>query len=164
VAWHALLAVFLVTVLAGWRLSTRVLGYLLVAPLLSVSLVAWLSGNPFNGAVFAIVVAVLLTTAARLPKTVVRLASSAWVVPGIALVVLGATYPHFVRTHSWTTYIYASPFGILPCPTLSVVIGITLLFPDLRSKSWTATHGGSADKSNRSYVRLHAAGGLGSVR
>jgi hypothetical protein len=44
-----------------------------------------------------------------------------------------------VRTDSWTTYIYASPFGILPCPTLSVVIGITLLFPDLRSRSWTTS-------------------------
>jgi hypothetical protein len=139
IAWHVLLATFLVFVLAGWRPVTRTLGSLLVAPLLSVSVVAWLSGNPFNAAVFAIVVATLFTTAVRLPRTAVRFASSIWVGLGVAFVVFGWTYPHFVSADSWTTYVYASPFGILPCPTLSVVIGTTLLFPGLRTRSWTTT-------------------------
>jgi hypothetical protein len=137
--WHVLLAAMLAMLVVGWRPSIRLLGQFVVGPLLSVSLVAWLSGNPFNGAVFAIVVAVLLTTAVRQPQTAVRLAPSAWVVPGVVLVVFGWTYPHFVTADSWTTYLYASPFGILPCPTLSVVIGITLLFPGLGSRSWTTT-------------------------
>jgi hypothetical protein len=139
ITWHVLLAALLAMLLAGWRPSIRLLGLLLVGPLLSVSLVAWLSENPFNSAVFAIVVAALLATAVRVPNTPVRLAAPAWVVPGVVFVMFGWTYPHFVSTDSWTTYVYASPFGILPCPTLSVVIGITLLFADLHSRSWTTS-------------------------
>jgi hypothetical protein len=141
ISWHALLAAFLITVVTGWQPSTRILGHLLVGPLLSVGLVAWLSGNPFNGAAFGILVVVLIASAVRLPKTAVRAASSAWVAFGVGLVVFGWTYPHFVSADSWTTYVYASPFGILPCPTLSVVIGFTLLFPGLRTKPWATSLG-----------------------
>lgn len=137
ISWHALLAAFLITVLAGWRPSIRVLTYLLVAPLLSVSLVAFLSGNPFNGIAFAILAAVLVASPVRLPTRAVRFTSSAWVVFGVVFVAFGWTYPHFVSTESWTTYLYASPFGILPCPTLAVVIGVTLLFRSLGSRTWT---------------------------
>jgi hypothetical protein len=141
ISWHVLVAAFLVTVFAGWRPSISILGYVLIGPLLSVSLVAWLSGNPFNGAMFAIL-AVLLT-AARPAKTAVRVASTVGVSSGIGLVAFGWTYPHFVTTDSWTTYLYASPFGILPCPTLSVAMGITFLFPDLGTRSRTTSLAGA---------------------
>lgn len=121
ISWHALLAAFLMTAVAGWRPSIPVLDYLLVAPLVSVSLVASLSGNPFNGAAFATLAAVLVAGAVRLPKTAARFTSSTWVAFGAGLVAFGWTYPHFVSTQSWTTHLYASPFGILPCRTLSVV-------------------------------------------
>lgn len=39
--------------LVGWRPSNRIVDYLFTAPLLSVSALAWASGNPFNGATFA---------------------------------------------------------------------------------------------------------------
>jgi hypothetical protein len=55
------------------------------------------------------------------------------------LIVYGWTYPHFLDTDSWIAYLYASPFGIVPCPTLSVVMGITLAFRILRSRSWSTT-------------------------
>ena len=87
--------------LAGWRPSIRLLGQLFVGPLLSVSVVAWLSGNAFNGAVFALVVSVLITTTVRLPKRSVRLASPAAVVLGAAAIAFGWTYPHFVSADSW---------------------------------------------------------------
>lgn len=51
--------------------------------------------------------------------------------PSAALVVFGWTYPHFVSTHSWIEYAYAAPLGLIPCPTLSVVIGFTLLVRDV---------------------------------
>ena len=41
-------------------------------------------------------------------------------------------------TEKWNTAIaYAAPFGLLPCPTLLVVIGTTLLIPNLHSKVWS---------------------------
>ena len=136
-AWHIFLALVLARLVAGWRPSTWLIGHLLVAPLVSVSLVAWLSGNPFNGTVFGVLAATLLTAAKRFSKASVQLHSPAWVAPGVALIMFGWTYPHFLTTDSWTTYLYASPFGLLPCPTLSVVIGITLLSRDCRSSLWS---------------------------
>jgi hypothetical protein len=139
ITWHVLLAALIVTIVAGWRPSPRVMGHLLVAPLLSVSLLAWLSGNPFNGAVFAILAAVLVGTVTRVSHTAVQLGSPVRVVPAVVLFVYGWTYPHFLDADSWTTYLYASPFGLVPCPTLSVVMGVTLAFRSLRSRSWSTT-------------------------
>ena len=136
-AWHILLAAVLVGLAAGWRPSSRLISHLLVAPLLSVSLVAWLSGNPFNGTAFGVLAATLLSAAKRFSKASVQLDSPGWVAPGVALIMFGWTYPHFLTTDSWTTYLYASPFGLLPCPTLSAVIGMTLLFRDCRSSLWS---------------------------
>ncbi|HEX2444854.1 MAG TPA: hypothetical protein VHJ77_12980 [Vicinamibacterales bacterium] len=136
ITWHVLLAALLVVLVAGWRPSTQLVGHLLVGPLLSVSVLAWLSGNPFSGRVFAVLAALLVATATRFPNTPVQFASPAWVAPGVALIMFGWTYPHFVGTDS-PTYLYASPFGTLPCPTLSVVIGMTLLFRNLRSRLWS---------------------------
>jgi hypothetical protein len=140
---HALLGVLFVALLAGWRPSIRLIGSLLISPLLSVSLVAWLSGNAFNGTVVAILAAVLVATATRFANAAVRLASSARLVLGAACVMFGWTYPHFVRTDSWTTYLYASPFGILPCPTLSVLIGVTVIVSNLGSTSWSTALAGA---------------------
>ena len=136
-AWHIVLAAVLVGLAAGWRPSRRLISHLLVAPLLSVSLVAWLSGNPFNGTAFGVLAATLLGAAKRFSKASVQLDSPGWVAPGVALIIFGWTYPHFLTTDSWTTYLYASPFGLLPCPTLSAVIGMTLLFRDCRSSLWS---------------------------
>jgi hypothetical protein len=143
IAWHVLLGVSVVLFVAGWRPSVRLAGCLLVAPVLSVSLAAWLAGNPFNGTVFAILGAVLVATAVRFPNTALRRASSAWFAPGVAFVVLGGAYPHFVRAESWLTYLYASPFGILPCPTLSTLIGGTLTFSNFGSRFWSAALAGT---------------------
>ena len=136
-AWHIFLAALLVRLVAGWRPSRRLMGYLLVTPLLSVSLLAWLSGNPFNGTAFALLAAALLRAAKRFSKAPVQLDSPASAVPGVALVMVGWVYPHFLTPESWTTYLYASPFGLLPCPTLTVVIGIILLVRDCRSSLWS---------------------------
>ena len=136
--WHVLLAVLLLKIVAGWRPSSQLLARLLIAPLLSVSLLAWLSGNAFNGSAFAVVAATLLRATTRLSNAPVQLGSRARVASGVAFIVFGWTYPHFLTTNSWTAYLYASPFGLLPCPTLSVVLGITLLVRDCRSSLWTA--------------------------
>ena len=143
IIWHALLGISIVLFLAGCRPSVRLFGCLLVAPLLSVSLTAWLSGNPFNGTLIGILAAVLAATAIRFPSIAIRPASSAWVAPGVAFVVFGGTYPHFVRAESWITYLYASPFGILPCPTLSILIGATLAFSHFGSRAWSAALAGT---------------------
>jgi hypothetical protein len=137
ILWHVALAAMVIAFLRQRRPSQRLAGCLLVLPSISVGVLAWVSGNPFNGLMFAILTAVLVRAALWLPTTVVTRGSFDSTMAGAALVAFGWTYPHFVRTDTWITYLYASPFGILPCPTLAVVIGSTLLVGAFRSASWS---------------------------
>jgi hypothetical protein len=143
VTWHVGLGGLLVVLLAGWRPSVRLFACLLAAPLVSVSLLAWQSGNPFNTVIFAALAATLGAMAARFPRTRVHPGSFARIAAAAIFVLFGATYPHFIRAESWTTYLYASPLGSLPCPTLSLVIGLTLVFTNFGSTSWTGVLAGT---------------------
>lgn len=134
IVWHVALGALLI-MLVSRRLSRRLARVLLVLPVISVSVVAWLSQNPFNGVAFAVLAVVLLRAARVLPGGLVTYARRGWVVPGAVLVAFGWAYPHFVKTDTWTAYAYASPFGILPCPTLAVVIGLSLVF-GLHAAGW----------------------------
>jgi hypothetical protein len=136
VAWHAILAVLLAVVVCGWRPSNRVAGYGLSAPFLSVSIAAWLWGNPFNGAVFATLFLSLIAVASRLSKEPVDFGGPVLATLGAILVAFGSAYPHFLETDGWMTYAYAAPLGVLPCPTLSAVMGATLIFGLLASSTW----------------------------
>lgn len=137
IAWHVGLAVVLMTVFRRPRVSQRSAAFLCVLPVTSVAAVAWISGNPFNGAMFTLLAIVLLRAAARLPKRIVlTFASRPWVVAGAGLIGFGWLYPHFLITNTPTAYAYASPFGLLPCPTLSVLIGVMLVVGGLPSAGW----------------------------
>lgn len=136
IAWHVALAALLLAFARGWRPSPRVVAVLLVLPVISVSVLASVSWNPFNGVAFAVLAILLMRGAMFLPKTPVTRASPVWLLAGVPLVALGWAYPHFLRTATWTSYLYASPFGLLPCPTLLVISGITLIFGGARSLRW----------------------------
>ena len=137
VAWHVALAVALAAIFSGWRPSNRHTGYVLAASFLSVSAAAWVGGNPFNGSVFAALFIILLWLGKRLSEKPVPLARPIVAVPGAMLIAFGSGYPHFLETDSWIAYTYAAPLGLLPCPTLSAVIGATLLFGLLGSAAWS---------------------------
>jgi hypothetical protein len=135
ITWHLLALLLAAACFAGWRPSIRVIGYLLVGPIISASLLAWLSNNPFSGAILAGTAAALLWNAIRLPSSPPQCTSWASVTLGVACVIFGLSYPHFLRASSWATYLYAAPFGLVPCPTLAVAIGMTLMFRHLSSPS-----------------------------
>jgi hypothetical protein len=136
IAWHLLLGMFLLRLATGWRPSERLAGILLTLPLVSVAALAWVSGNPFNGALFSAVSVALFGFASLLPANAVRIGSSRSVIAGALLVAFGWLYPHFLQTDSWVPYLYAAPLGLLPCPTLAAIIGMSLLFDSLRSRLW----------------------------
>ena len=139
VAWHAVLLVLCTACACGWRPSPRVAAYVLSAPLLSVSAAAWAWGNPFNGTVFAALFLVVVRLARRLSADPVSFGTPILVTLGIVLVAFGWGYPHFLKTDHWMTYAYAAPLGVLPCPTLSVAIGATLICGLLGSVAWSVT-------------------------
>lgn len=78
-------AVFLLLLASGVRPTMRFTGLLLSLPLFSVSIVAWLSSNPFNGAIFAVVASVLALLAARLPGQPIRFAATHFVITAVVV-------------------------------------------------------------------------------
>jgi len=141
VAWHILLAMAVMAIILGWRPTRKVGAALLVLPLLSVSALAWLHGNPFNGIVFllfAILLAVLALSQPAAPVT----PAPAWArAVGAALVACGWAYPHFVEGGSWLRYIGVAPTGLIPCPTLSLIVGFTLLANGFGSRAYSLSLG-----------------------
>ncbi len=137
VLWHLAFALFSIALISGARPSRRTCGILLSLSLLSVSTVAWFSSNPFNGALSALIGILLIAVAAKLPPGEVRVASSWWKLPGILMIVIGWAYPHFLEGPTPLLYLYAAPTGLIPCPTLSIVIGFALVLRNLESRSYS---------------------------
>ena len=133
--WHLLFYGLLISLLAKWQPSNSLFGILLCLPLLSVALLAWINGNPFNGTMFSVLSLLLVIFAIRLSPQVVSTSQLIFMIIGICMIAYGLVYPHFLETDSIMKYFYASPAGLVPCPTLSVLIGILLVFNGLGSPS-----------------------------
>ena len=143
IAWHMYFAALLLAALAR-RLPRRVLGALLVIPVLSVGALAWSVGNWFNGAVFGVLAVLLAGSARRMSIRTARPASLSVAVPGALLLAFGFGYPHFLEAKSWLPYAYSAPLGVLPCPTLSALLGVTLIFGLFRQGAWALILGVAA--------------------
>jgi hypothetical protein len=125
--WHGVLAAGLVAVLLGARPRLRVAAAALAAPLASVSIVSFRFANPFNGVVFAGLALATFALALRCPKSPVHPPSRGAMVVGATAFLFGGLYPHFLDGFPLTAYLYAAPLGVIPCATLSAVIGLALL-------------------------------------
>ncbi len=141
VAWHILLAIAIVAIVLGWRPSRNVGATLLILPLLSVSALAWLHGNPFNGIVFLSFAILLVVLGLRQPAARVTPAPGWASAVGVVLVAFGWIYPHFLEGGSLLKYLYAAPTGLIPCPTLSVLVGFTLLANGFSSRAYSLSLG-----------------------
>jgi hypothetical protein len=140
-AWHVYFAVLAGGLILGVRPSKRISGVLLSLPLLSVSVLAWMAANPFNGALFALAAVALIIIALRLPDERIQMAPVWAMIAGTAMFVFGWVYPHFLDTWPAAAYLYAAPTGLVPCPTLSIVIGLALMAGALDSRAWAAVLG-----------------------
>lgn len=137
--WHLVFGTFGLFVLGGLRPSKRLIALLLATPVVSVSALAWTGANPFNGIVFAILAVALVGIARSFPRDPIAVGSGPLLVVGFVLVGFGWTYPHFVEASSWTSYLYEAPLGLIPCPTLSMLVGVSLIVGSFESKAWATT-------------------------
>jgi hypothetical protein len=137
--WHAIFLILIFLLFSGWRPRKMMAGMILVLPLLSVSVFAFLASNPFNAAVFLLLSAVLLFIWGRFPAETVDLSGSYFLGAGLLMIIYAWVYPHFLAEGLTMKYLYAAPMGLIPCPTLSLVIGFTLLFQGFGSKKWVIT-------------------------
>jgi hypothetical protein len=139
VMWHVAFGAGLAALVLGWRPAKRLAGALFATPPASVSALAWLAGNPFNGTVFAILAVGLAGQGVRLPHGRVAVAVPWLVAAGGFLTAFGWIYPHFLEAQSLATYLYAAPLGLVPCPTLSALVGVALVIDGLGARWWSMT-------------------------
>jgi hypothetical protein len=133
--WHIYFGAIVIALIFGVRLSKRLSGILLSLPILSVSFVAWISLNPFNGILYALIGILMIIFSIKLPREKVSIAPLWIIIPGIIMFIFGWVYPHFLEYSSSFAYLYAAPTGLIPCPTLSIVIGLMLILNGLESRA-----------------------------
>ncbi len=139
IIWHAVLYLLLAALIAKWQPSNRLFGFLICIPLLSVAVFAWLSGNPFNGILFSLMMVLIFVFGFKASNQPITISQFPFMVVGIMMIIFGLVYPHFISADSFLKYLYASPVGLIPCPTLSILIGFLLLFNGFGSQSITLT-------------------------
>jgi hypothetical protein len=143
VVWHIYYGILAAGLLFGMRPSKPIAGILLAIPLFSVSTLAWATANPFNGTLFAVLGLALAGISLTLPREPIATGSSWAIVAGVAMFAFGWVYPHFLDASTSVEYLYAAPTGLIPCPTLSITIGLALLTGGLDSRLWSLVLAGA---------------------
>lgn len=139
--WHVYFAALLTAILVHRHPSRILVGALLVPPLLSVSVLAWVVGNPFNGTIFALLSVALIWITLTFEPRRMKLRQSGWIAIGASLFIFAWIYPHFLEGRPPYSYLYLAPLGLIPCPTLSMIIGIVILLGGVSSRAWTLVVG-----------------------
>lgn len=136
IAWHIAVAFFLALLISGKRPANKAVALGSIAMLLSVAFIAMLVSNPFNGVMFLLAAILFIYITWKLPLANVIVKWDLISISGLVMIIFGFVYPHFLEEAAFYNYLYAAPLGLIPCPTLSVFIGITLLFHGFYSKKW----------------------------
>jgi hypothetical protein len=138
--WHVILGGAIASILIGWRPSRRTAFVLMSGLPASVSGFAFQYGNPFNGIAFGLLTGVLLFNGIGADDVLLRRKTSAATVIGSGLIAFGWLYPHFLQSQPLFMYAFVAPTGLIPCPTLAVLTGVTVLLSGL-SRSWSIVLG-----------------------
>lgn len=143
VVWHVALALAALALATGrWRPSARSAALAAAAPVASAALFAWLARNPFNGLVLGAGALALVVVAQRIDRSAsVRVAPPPLRFLGAGLIAFAWFYPHFLAGHPSWFYVFASPLGLVPCPSLSLAIGVGLCWNAFGSRAWGVTAG-----------------------
>jgi hypothetical protein len=128
ILWHAVFYILIAALIAKWEPSNKIFGLLIAMPLLSVAILAWITGNPFNGTMFSIATILILFFGLKANGQSINYSQLNFMIAGILMIIFGLVYPHFIKLDSIFKCLYASPAGLIPCPTLSILIGFTLLY------------------------------------
>ncbi|MFO7669843.1 MAG: hypothetical protein R6W31_09315 [Bacteroidales bacterium] len=139
IIWHLVVYALIAALIVKWLPSNRMLGMLICIPVLSVAIIAFMSGNPFNGMLFSILAVLAFIFGLKASGQPVQTSHITFMVIGIVMIVFGLVYPHFLNTDSVIKYLYASPVGLIPCPTLSLLIGFLLLYSGFGSQPVSLT-------------------------
>lgn len=141
VLWHLVVLVALGALLPEIRVRQRLGATLLTLPLLSVAAAAVYARLWFNAVVFVTLFAALFAFARVMPDDRIHTGTRWITVVGMAGVLYGLFYPHFLPDQPAYVYAVAAPFGLVPCPTLATLMGFTLLADGFSSRVWSLVLG-----------------------
>ncbi|MGZ3420476.1 MAG: hypothetical protein ACXVEE_21550 [Polyangiales bacterium] len=136
VVWHVVLAAFIAMSILGHFPTRRTTAFLISSMFGSVAATAFAFGNPFNGIVFTLLAIALAVAAPRAGRAGRGASWNATI--GLAMIAFGWIYPHFLARGA-IAHLYGAPVGLLPCPTLSMAIGIALFTGGLGGMVWMRT-------------------------
>jgi hypothetical protein len=143
IAWHIVLGVALAAVATGgWRPSNRTAAIASAAPLASVSIASASSaGSPFNAIVLGIAAIALVGIGWRITPAPIDLRGEPrWPLAiGLAMIGLGWVYPHFLEGEAAWLPAIGSPIGLVPCPSIAIVLGLGLCGRGLASRAWAVS-------------------------
>jgi hypothetical protein len=133
IGWHLLIYLsILLYFLSRRKPSPGAFGFWLSIPLFSVAMIALLADNPFNGIIFFILAVLFLIFSFRSTQQNSRDNLSGYRNLGFIFILAGCFYPHF--SDNYNLLFLEAPVGLIPCPTLLVMIGFAILL-NLRSKA-----------------------------
>lgn len=139
IAWHFIIVILIAALFSGWKPGNSLMILILSSLLMSVSVFASLQANFFNAAIFAFIVIMSIYATLRSGNSKIRGDRSWPDIAGLVLIIFGLVYPEFLKTNSLLEYAYAAPTGLIPCPSLSVLIGFALLYKGFNSVTWSIT-------------------------
>lgn len=138
IIWHLFFFALIIFIYNKNKPSNKITSIILIIPLLSVSMFAIIQKNPFNSIIFGLLFIVLLIIGLKLSDEKIKISINFWTISGLILIAFGWIYPHFLNSN-FILYLIMAPIGIIPCPTLSIIIGFALLLNGFDSKLWTIT-------------------------
>ena len=135
--WHLFISFLLAALLLGWEPVRRSARLWIALPLVSTAIVAAAAGNPFDGVVMGVTAMALLVAALRRPAALAAWHWNWQTGTGLASIAFAWAYPTFSANAASWVYAFGSPTGVLPVPTLALVIGFTLLTSAHQTRTWS---------------------------
>ncbi|HYE82076.1 MAG TPA: hypothetical protein VEG39_07910 [Clostridia bacterium] len=125
--------------LSGSKWKRIAFDSMIVLLLVSVAAISILNGNPFNFLTFTILSVFAVIELFKAENDIKFDVFSLNTLACIAIILVGLWYPHFANTHPVLMLLLA-PTGIIPCPTLMVVLGLlNLVYPKINRGLYTVT-------------------------
>ena len=112
-----------IILLKNIRMQKAVFNGLVFILTLTVTVIAFTNGNPFHFATFAILLVIAFIELIGRNQVVISTSNNVTIFVGFIFLFIGVWYPEFVHTSS-LAMIFVSPMGIVPCPTLIVILSL----------------------------------------
>lgn len=136
--WHVVVLAALAFVVARKWEGRASLAVATVFPMFTASLVAFATGNWVNGLVLDLGALTMIVISRKFAGTLIEIGRPIPFTIGVATLLYALFYTHFTPIRSWTD-VWMTPIGVLPCPTMALVIGLGLMAGGFRSRAWSLT-------------------------